>query len=178
MPYVPPRYNEPVMMTLGQIGNSYSRSNMLHQLSLEREVSTVSQDEADNGAAQSDTVRFAKRQNSEETKSVPFSTYLQRVTQFSQTVKKDAGKKDKAEASSCPIEKARAESSVGANVPLNWLIADQMGGETTTPQAEDFMAPQPEPAFSEPSALFEATPVEVAPAGTLLDQEWLLTPCC
>ncbi len=166
------------MMTLGQIGTSFSRSNMLHQLSLEREVSTVSQDEADNGAAQSDTVRFAKRQNSEESKSVPFSTYLKRVSQFGQTVKKDAGQKDKADVNSCPIEKARAESSVGANVPLNWLIADQMGGETTTPQAEDFMAPKAELTFSQPSALFEATPIEAAPEGTLLTQEWLLTPCC
>jgi hypothetical protein len=170
------RYTARVMNVLGGI-SSFDRYNSLYQLSLEREVSTVSKDEAENGAAQSDQFRAASKQNPGEEKVVPYSTYVNRVLQFGQNVKKEAGKKDKAE-DSCPIAKARSESQVGANVPLNWLVADQMGGQASTPQREDFATSKPEISFQDPAALYVSEPsLEMSSGGTLLSQEWLLSPC-
>lgn len=173
------RYTARVVMNLGNIGGgSYERYNTLYQMALEREVSTVDTAEAENGAAQSDSVRFAAKQNSDEEKVVPYSTYAKRIAHFGQAIKKEAGKKDEAKENSCPIDKARAESQIGANVPLNWLVADQMGGQTSTPQREDFASERPEISFQSPAALFvPATFEEVCSGGTLLSQEWLLSPC-
>ena len=167
------------MVSLGNIGSSYDRYNTLYQLSLEREVSTVDTAEAENGAAQSDSFRAANKRNSEDER-VPLSNFTKRVAQFSQLVKKEAGKKDDVEKSSCPVEKARAESAVGMNAPLNWLVADHMGGQVSTPTRQDFAGDTPEIDFQSPAALFVAEPSlsqEEPSDGTLLSQEWLLTPC-
>lgn len=165
------------MLSLGHIGSSYDRYNMLYQSALEREVSTVDTAEAENGAAVSDSFRAANKRNSEEEK-VPLSVFTKRVAHFGQLVKKEAGKKDDVEKSSCPIDKARAESLTGMNAPLNWLVADQMGGQVDTPVREDFAGDAPEISFQSPAALFFSEPaVEETSGGTLLSQEWLLTPC-
>ena len=167
------------MVSLGNIGSSYDRYNMLYQQALERDVTTVDTAEAENGASMSDSFRAANKKNGDEDTKVPFSAFTKRVAHFSQLVKKEAGKKDEAEKTSCPIEKARAESLIGENAPLNWLMADQMGGQVSTPQREDFAGPQAEISFQSPAALFapEQSIYEEPSGGTLLSQEWLLTPC-
>lgn len=151
---------------------------MLYQQALERAVSTVDTAEAENGAALSDSFRSAAKRTGED-ESVPLSTYTKRVAHFSQLAKKEAGKKDDVDKSSCPIEKARAESAIGLNAPLNWLVADQMGGQVATPQREDFAADSPELSFQSPAAVFtpQAEMSEAPSEGTLLGQEWLITPC-
>lgn len=166
------------MISLGNIGSSYDRYNMLYQQALERDVTTVDTAEAENGASMSDSFRAANKKNGDEDTKVPFSAFTKRVAHFSQLVKKEAGKKDDVEKTSCPVEKARAESLIGENVPLNWLMADQMGGHTSTPEQKDFISAKPEMSFQDPAALFVPEPtLEHTSGGTLLSQEWLFTPC-
>ena len=167
------------MNALGGIGNSsYQLYTRQHELALEAEVSTVSDAEAENGAANSDSVRFAAKEQNKEEQAVPLSAYLRRVAHLGKTANKDTGKKEEAK-DSCPIALARSQSSIGENVPLNWLVADQMGGQTGTPQREDFTSAKPEICFQDPAALFVPEPFhETTSGGTLLSQEWLFTPCC
>jgi hypothetical protein len=167
------------MNALGGIGlSSYALYTRQYELALEADVCKVSDDEARDGAAQSDSVRFAAKEQSKEETAVPFSTYIKRNVQFGQQLKKQAGVKEEGKAgSSCPIDKARAESLIGENVPLEWLVADQMGGQASTPVREDFASPKAEFSFQEPAALLVARPSsEPVSEGTLLGQEWLLTP--
>jgi hypothetical protein len=167
------------MNALGGISySSYELYTRQYEQALASDVSTVSDSEAQNGASQSDSVRFAAREQSKEDSAVPFSTYVKRAVQFGQTIKKEAGKKDgDQKCSTCPIEKARAESLVGENAPLNWLVADQMGGQASVPTREDFVN-RPEIDFQDPAAIFSPEPfLEASSGGTLLSQEWLLTPC-
>lgn len=165
------------MNAIGGIGySSYELYTRDYQSQLESDVAKVNDTEAEWGAQLSDSVRFLAKEQSRDEKAVPFSTYVKRAIQFGQTVKKEAGKKDEAK-ESCPIAKARSESLIGENAPLNWLVADQMGGHTGTPQREDFVVDKPAPDFQSPAAVFlPDAPVEVASGGTLLSQEWLLTP--
>ncbi len=166
------------MNALGGIGfSSYELYTRNYQSALEAEVANVGDAERECGAAQSDSVRFAAKEQSKQDEVVPFSTFVKRVVQFGQTAKKEAGKKDETK-EHCPIAEARSKSEIGENVPLNWLVADQMGGQTGTPQREDFVGEKPEMNFQDPSALFVPEPAaDVTSGGTLLSQEWLLTPC-
>ena len=165
------------MSAIGGIGySSYQLYTRDYQSQLESDVANVNTTEAEWGAAQSDSFRGLAKENSREEKSVPLSTYIKRVHQFGQIAKKEAGKKDEAK-ESCPIEKARSESQIGENAPLNWLVADQMGGQAGTPQREDFLAEKPVLDFQSPAAVFlPDAPAEDLSSGTLLGQEWLLTP--
>ena len=172
-------YTAREMNALGGIGySSYQLYTRQYELSLEADVCSVSEDEARDGAAQSDSVRFAAKEQSKDEGAVPLATYLRRNVGLSQQLKKQTGAKDEGKAaSSCPIDKARAESHIGENVPLEWLVADQMGGQTSTPKREDFTTPRPELSFEDPAALLVSPPsLEPASQGTLLGQEWLLTP--
>lgn len=165
------------MNALGGIGfSSYELYTRNYQSALEADVASVNQREAENGAAMSDTVRLAAKEQSKEELATPLAAHLRRAVQLGQTVKKDAEKQEAQE--SCPIALARSQSAVGENAPLNWLVADQMGGQTSTPDREDFVSEKPELSFQDPSAVFVAEPTpETTSGGTLLSQEWLLSPC-
>lgn len=157
--------------------NSISYQNVmasrLREQMLERSVATVDREEAANGAAQSDQFRQAAKDEK-----VPLSVYLQRAAQF-RTQLKDTKKseEDSKPDTDCPIAQARSESEVGENVPLNWLVADQFGGdgsaEMTGSGTESFSAEQP----SAPSAeLFSLTAPgqSYSEPSSLLSGEWLI----
>jgi hypothetical protein len=172
-------YTTREMNALGGIGySSYQLYTRQYELSLEADVSSVSDDEARNGAAQSDSIRLAAKEQSREDVSLPLASYLKRRVALSQQLNKQSGAKEEGKTTSfCPIDQARAASLVGENAPLEWLVADQMGGQTGTPTREDFHAPKAELSFDEPAAFLVAAPsTEAASEGTLLGQEWLLTP--
>lgn len=166
------------MNALGGIGySSYELYTRNYQSALEADVSSVSQREAENGAAMSDTVRLAAKEQSKDERALPLASQLKRAVSFTQNAKKEAGQKEQSQ-ESCPIAQARAESAVGENAPLNWLVADQMGGQAAPPQREDFLVEKPELSFQDPSAVFVTDPdKDVTSGGTLLSQEWLLSPC-
>lgn len=164
------------MLGLGKIGLFTKRSNRLHEMRLANAVATVDTTEAQQGAQHSDVVRLNQREKED---AVPLERYLSRMSKSALLLKKNSeqDKKDCEAEENCPIAKARAESEVGENAPLSWLIADQMGGQAEVPQGEDLMAPASFEVSSEPAATFTAQPAVASSGGSLLDQEWLLSPC-
>lgn len=163
------------MGTLGAINVINNRGAQLHEMRLANAVATVDQTEAEQGAAHNDMVRISQRDREDV---VPFERYLSRVSKSALLLKKNSEQKKKeTEAEeNCPIAKARANSEVGENAPLNWLIADQMGGQTEVPQNLDSRAEVTEFTTSEPAATFTSQPLFQDNGGTLLEQEWLLSP--
>ena len=149
------------------------QASRIRDISLERSVREVSLDEAANGASQSDSLRLASREREDGSK-VPFSVYLQRAAQFRANLKDK--KSQEASEPECPIEKARSESTTGENVPLNWLVADHYGGDSQpVPSQEAFIAGETHSPSKEVTE-FSAQP-QIASSGSLLANEWLLTPC-
>lgn len=180
MPSVLRGYTAREMNALGSIGySSYSLYTRDYEANLAHECATVSDTEAEAGLLQNESFRATAKDKNGEEKVVPFSTYVKRVQQFAGQVKKDAGAKDTPK-SECPIDKARAESLTGMNAPLGWLMPDQMGGDAPgTPERQDFVG-QPEFSLQDTGALvvmLDTPSIEPYSGGTLLSQEWLLTPC-
>ena len=148
----------------------------MRNLTLERAVATVDQEEAKNGASQSDQVRLASREQSKLEASVPLSVYLSRAAQFRSSLKKS--KTEEPKKTECPIEKARAESTTGENAPLNWLVADHFGGQADSfPSSNDVVSKdsdfQPKEAALTSLSL-QSQPMDSTPS--LLQDEWLLSP--
>ena len=164
------------MTGIGSIRFQALSSTRLHEMQLSQSVATVSREEADNGASFSDVVRLAARQQDSENGKVPHSVYLSRAAQFRAQLKKPKTEEAPPE---CPVEKARAESTTGANVPLNWLMADQFGGQAEfSPPAEDFKFSNEPLSSADPSAaVFTAQPKVASVPQSLLADEWLLSPC-
>lgn len=143
---------------------------------LERSVGQVSDEEARNGASQSDGIRLSAREQYQDDK-VPMSVYLSRAAQFRADLKKS--KTEEPKEPECPIKKARAESTTGENVPLNWLMADQFGGQSDfSPQADDlYSLEQGHSSLQEGGSEFTAQPRYSIEAQSFMDNEWLLSPC-
>lgn len=165
------------MTGIGSIRFQALSSTRLQEMQLSQSVATVSREEADNGASFSDVVRLAARQQDSENGKVPHSVYLSRAAQFRAQLKKP--RTEETPKSECPIDKARAESTTGANAPLNWLMADQFGGQAEfSPSAEDFQLSSGPSSFSNSdSTVFSAQPKVAAEPQSLLADEWLLSPC-
>lgn len=165
------------MTGIGSIRFQALSATRLHEMQLNQSVSTVSREEADNGASFSDVVRLASRQNDSENSKVPLSVYLSRAAQFRAQLKKP--KTEETQKSECPIDKARAESTTGANAPLNWLMADQFGGQAEfAPSVEDFQFSSAALSSSDSGAeVFSAQPKVASEPQSLLADEWLLSPC-
>lgn len=141
---------------------------------LQRSVGTVDQEEARNGASQSDAVRLSAREQNKDSSKVPMKVYLERAAQFRAKLKKSKAEDEKKP--ECPVERARAESTTGENVPLNWLMADHFGGETEfAPEAKD-VAGGEELNFQQDFSLGIQPKVSSQPESLLAD-EWLLSPC-
>jgi hypothetical protein len=140
-----------------------------------RAVETVSQEEANNGASQSDVIRLASRDQERNGEQVPMSVYLSRAAQFRAQLKKP--KTEEQPKPECPVEKARAESQTGENAPLNWLVADHFGGQADfAPTGNDVLVTESK--SKEPSAdEFTCQPTIASESGSLLSGEWLLSPC-
>lgn len=151
--------------------------NRQYELSLQRSVATVEKDEAENGAAQSDLIRLTStREYDNGSQAVPLSVYLSRAAQFRSQLK--TTKKDEEPKPECPVDKARSQSLTGENVPLNWLMADQFGGqELQAPGREDVQMGALELAVDNTSAVFTAQPKVAVEPQSLLADEWLLSPC-
>ena len=60
----------------------------IREMNLQRSVSEVSNDEALNGASQSDSLRLASRERETNSNTVPLSVYLQRAAKFRANLKK------------------------------------------------------------------------------------------
>lgn len=169
------------MTGIGSIRPQAQSAQRLHEMMLARSVATVSQEEALNGAAQSDIVRLAGREQQSDADVVPFSVFQNRAAQFgSQLKSKKSDDSKESQTPECPIEKARAESTTGANAPLNWLVADQFGGEAEfSPSGVDLMENRDEiPVKNDSSdAIFTSQPVVASESSPLLSEEWLLSPC-
>ena len=145
-------------------------------MSLSNSVATVDQDEALNGASQSDIVRLAQKDQSRDNNSVPLSVYLSRAAQFRAQLKKP--KTEETKEPECPIEKARAQSTTGENAPLNWLVADQFGGQAQfAPSAEEMNFTSQDAPSASVSETFTAQPKVASEPTSLLGDEWLLSPC-
>ena len=164
------------MIGIGSIRLQNNHLSRLRDARLSSQVAEVSLDEAYNGAAQSDGVRLASREQDENGSKVPMHVYLNRAAKFRAELKK---KKDVEHAEpECPIEKARSESTTGANTPLNWLVADHFGGETEAgPKADDLFSNTPVQMESSESTAFSLQPTVSSEPRSLLAQEWLLSPC-
>lgn len=170
-------YTQRVMNALGAI-SSFDRYNALYQLSLEREVSTVSREEAESGLSQSDQFRATTKATQGEERPTTLAGYLQRSRALNlQQPKTGGGKTSESASESCPIAQARSRSVVGENAPLNWLVADQMGGYASAPQAQDFCGAAETPLQSQEALVVASPEPDASLGGTLLSQEWLLTPC-
>jgi len=163
------------MIGINSIRLQSAHAARLRDLSNLRAVETVSQDEATNGASQSDTIRMATRERSRDNEQVPLSVYLSRAAKYRGGLKKS--KKTEESKPECPVEKARSESRTGANAPLNWLIADQYGGEAEfAPTAQDMVATEAETPKAPTAEQFTVQPQVSEAPGSLMPQEWLLTP--
>jgi hypothetical protein len=142
-----------------------------------RAVATVDQEEARNGASQSDGVRLASREQDKERNTVPLSVYLQRAAQFRGDLKKT--KSEEPKEPECPIDKARAESTTGENTPLNWLVADHYGGQTDmSPQGDDLLSHSGDTLF-QPSVSDFSFSLQAGSNDSpqsFLAGEWLLSP--
>jgi hypothetical protein len=167
------------MNALGGIGfSNYELYARQYEAALEADVSSVNDTEAEYGAAQSDALMLSAKQSSQEERAGGISNRHKQIYKFGQKARQAVDKKDSVEESTCPIDKARSQSLVGQNAPLNWLVADQMGGYAAPPEREDFHC-QPELSLQDPGAVLfaESAPAEAVSGGTLLSQEWLLSPC-
>lgn len=150
----------------------------IREMNLQRSVSEVSNDEALNGASQSDSLRLASRERETNSNTVPLSVYLQRAAKFRANLKKK--KTEETKESECPIEKARAESATGANAPLNWLTPDQFGGEAEQPPAahtgDDGMAPELQKLDMGDGQVSYSAPTVNRESSSLMQNEWLFSP--
>jgi len=163
------------MTGIGSISYQAFNASRLRESTLSRSVATVDQDEALNGASQSDMVRLAQRERTLNEHDVPLSVYLSRAAQFRSQLKKTS-KAEETQKPECPIEKARAESTTGENAPLNWLVADQFGGQTEfAPSAEQVSFQSESAPVSQET--FTAQPKVAVEPQSLLADEWLLSPC-
>ena len=162
------------MNAIGGIRFQAVQAARLRDITLERAVATVDQEEAKNGASMSDGVRLASRDHDKDGNQVPFHVYLQRVAKFKAGLK---DKKQEPQKPECPIEKARAESTTGENVPLNWLVADHFGGDGDGfPAASDSVQNEAELDFQIADTSFSLQPTVSAEPQSLLNSEWLISP--
>lgn len=165
------------------MGNSIRLQSVVaervRELTLERSVSEVDQDEALNGAAVSDVVRIARRDHaSDDAPAVPFHVYLQRAAKFQGALRNK--KAEKPSEPECPVEKARAQSTTGANAPLNWLTPDLFGGEPEPPAVGGDSRVSEEPALHsvelEEGMVSYSAPLVNSEPTSLLADEWLFSP--
>lgn len=167
------------MNAIGSIRLQSVVAERVRELALERAVADVDQDEALNGAAVSDVVRIARREQNSDSPTVPFHVYLQRAAKFQGRLQPK--KAEKPAESQCPIDKARAQSSTGANAPLNWLTHDHLFHPDQQPPAVggDSLATEQAPLHSveleEGLVSYTAPLVNSEPASFLAD-EWLFSP--
>jgi hypothetical protein len=162
------------MTGIGSIRYQAFNASRIREMTLANSVATVDQDEALNGASQSDAVRLAARER-EDSHKVPMSVYLERAAQFRAQLKK--AKPEETPEPECPIDKARAESTTGENVPLNWLVADQFGGDTEFAPSSEEMNFAAAPTTTSSQETFLAQPKVAAEPMSLMSDEWLLCPC-
>lgn len=151
----------------------------VRELALERSVADVDQDEALNGAAVSDVVRIARREQNHDSPSVPFHIYLQRAAKFQGQLR--SKKAEKPAETECPIEKARAQSTTGANAPLNWLTPDHVFGGDQQPPAVggDSLVTEEAPLHSvelEEGLVSYTAPLVNSEPTSLMAEEWLFSP--
>lgn len=164
------------MTGIGSIRFQALSASRIREATLAHSVATVDQEEALNGAAQSDVVRFAGQERNRDGNKIPLSVYLSRAAQFRSQLKK--AKPEETQEPECPIEKARAESTTGKNAPLNWLVADQFGGETEfSLQAEEMKFAHEAVPSTSSQETFNAQPLVASEPQSLLAGEWLLSPC-
>lgn len=173
------------MNALRSIGlTSYELYARDYNSSLEKEVATVSDSDAQREAARSDEVILALGKKSQSEKAFSLAHYAKRAAIVSRLNQQTKADKKGQEESSNPIDFARANSLIGANAPLNWLVADGMALESGEAQPglakEAFSATSAQSAgefpgqevFSLNSAVKQASS-----EGSLMAQEWLLSPC-
>jgi hypothetical protein len=164
------------MTGIGSIRFQAFNASRIREMTLSHSVATVDQEEALNGASQSDAVRLASREGDKDANKVPMSVYLSRAAQFRSQLKK--AQPEETQESECPIEKARAESTTGANAPLNWLVADQYGGDTEfAPLAEEMNFARESISTAGSKESFSSQPKVASEPLSLMSDEWLLSPC-
>jgi hypothetical protein len=165
------------MTGIGSIRYQAFNAARIREMTLSNQVATVDQNEALDGASRSsDMVKLASQERSRDGESVPLSVYLSRAAQFRAQLKKP--KTEETPKPECPIEKARAESTTGANAPLNWLVADQFGGQADFAPSVQDLSLGSESAPEAPSAeTFTTQPKVASQPESLLQDEWLLSPC-
>lgn len=168
----PPTFTLEQMIGVNSISYQSLLANRLRESTLERSVATVDQEEANNGAAQSDMFRQSVRDEK-----VPFSVYLQRAAQFRGQLKKtNKTEEDSKPEVDCPIAKARAASQTGENAPVNWLIADHFGGDAEPELAGgEFVSSAPKAPSQETFSL-NTQPVIGGESSSLMENEWLIAP--
>lgn len=168
------------MNILGGLGASnfelYTRQ---YQSNLATEVATVSDTEAEWGAAQTDEVMLAAKQQPEAQSSVNLAHYATRAARLHRFDRRKSSSNSKdAPKSTHAADVARSQSFIGENAPLNWLVADHLGDSNSNlkefSQHDGYLlAPTLHP--ERDNLLIGSSTTFVEP--TLLNQDWLLSPC-
>ena len=160
------------MIGLGQISTLGRSSVQLFEARLFKDVATVDQKEAEQGALRSDSIRL-KSQGRDGTEATTMKDMVAKMAELKEpekvTPEQEVG-------DDCEIAKARRESATGENAPLGWLTSDQMGEE---PEMEDLawpelMAPKE---FHAGETSFLATQSPQDEEDFLFANEWFLSPC-
>lgn len=163
------------MIGLGQIVTLGNSSDRIHEMRLFREVSSVDEKEAEQGALHSDVLRLSTRDR--EGDGLIKKGLTHRLSRLWQKVRaKPETPKGQAE-DDCPIAQARAKSLVGENAPLGWLTFDYVGdNESPAPSLERSLSPTDgKPAEqSDPLSFLKTDPED---HDYMFCEEWFLSPC-
>ena len=163
-----------LMIGLGQLVTLGNSSDRIHEMRLFREIASVDEKEAEQGALHSDVLRLSSRDQDGEAALKKGLTH--RLSRLWRKVRaQPQAQKQKPPQEDCPVAQARAQSVVGENAPLGWLTFDQMGEEQrTAPGLEKSLVGATSKEKPDPLAFLKADPED---HDYMFCEEWFLSPC-
>lgn len=163
------------MIGLGQIATIGNSSNRIHEMRLFREIASVDEKEAEQGAHHTDVLRLSSRDREDSPALKKGLTH--HLSRLWRTIKsRTAETKQENPEEDCPVALARAQSVVGQNAPLGWLTFDQMGQtDASAPSLEKTSSKKVPAAFETDSLAFLQTDPD--DHDYMFCEEWFLSPC-
>lgn len=166
------------MIGLGQVPSLGNTSNRLYELRLEKEVATVDDVEAEQGAIHTESVHLSLKERD----SVP--TYsrggvTKKLSRLWLNLRpgKPVTKPEVDEEDDDPIAQARAQSLTGKNAPLGWLTLDNLVDFTTSLfKGDDKLVKEPDSLESPDGISLPFLQSDPDDDDYLFNQEWFLSP--
>ncbi|MCA9776209.1 MAG: hypothetical protein KC800_05815 [Candidatus Eremiobacteraeota bacterium] len=163
-----------LMIGLGQLVTLGNSSDRIHEMRLFREIASVDEKEAEQGALHSDVLRLNSRDRDDDAALKKGLTH--RLSRLWQKVRaKPESQKPQKSEEDCPVAQARAQSVVGENAPLGWLTFDHMDEEQrSAPGLEKSLVGATSKEKPDPLAFLKTDPED---HDYMFCEEWFLSPC-